>query len=160
MTSTDGHGADDIPHDHPCWPIACDCGYAFQPGDNWQHNSHRLWRRASDPSEQPHSLFLFNHNQVLRGELWTRPHACGATTAPPGSLRDCLWYKSIKQWQGDDGRSAEVVLPDGCLWLIDGPSNNGDGWDRSGSWPRITARPSIFTPGYHGFLTDGVLVPC
>lgn len=156
----DGHGSDDFPHDDPRWPRACDCGYEFGPADQWQHNSHRLWRRASDPDLTPAALLLFNHHQQRKGEMWSKPHACGARTAPPGALRDCLWYRTVKQWQGDDGHSVEVVLPDGCLWLIDGPANNGPGWDRTGTWPRFTARPSILTPGYHGYLTDGVLVPC
>lgn len=162
----DGHSADDHPHDDPRWPRACDCGYVFAEGDEWQHNAHRLWRRADAPSLEPSSLFLFNHNQVLREELWKRAHACGARTAPAGALRDCLWYRTIKAWQGDDGRSAELVLPDGCTWLIDGPSNNGDGWTRIGTWPNIIAVPSILTPGYHGWLggpghnRPGVLVPC
>ena len=156
----DGYGMDDAPHDDPRWPRACDCGYVFQEADTWQHNVHRLWRRADESPDAglfPTRLFTYlhgRHNAVLGST-----HACGARLAPPGALRDCPWYHDTG-WKGSDGRSAEVVLPDGVTWNIDVPSRDNRPWDRTGTWPKITARPSILTPTYHGFLTDGVLVDC
>lgn len=48
-----------------------------------------------------------------------------------------------------------------CWWDIDNCSSNGAGWTRTGTPPNITVRPSIVFPpnGYHGFLTEGELVP-
>lgn len=54
-----------------------------------------------------------------------------------------------------------VCLPDGSMWCPDQRptygSNTIEGWKVTGDLPRITARPSVGKPGYHGFLTDGVL---
>jgi hypothetical protein len=49
-----------------------------------------------------------------------------------------------------------VVCPNGETWEVDRPSSNGPGWQVTGDFPRITCRPSIVVPGYHGWLTDGV----
>lgn len=49
-----------------------------------------------------------------------------------------------------------VLCPNGTEWCVDAKSSNGDGWKVTGSVPKITARPSILVPGYHGFLNDGV----
>jgi hypothetical protein len=59
-----------------------------------------------------------------------------------------------------------VKVPHGH-WNIDSKSSNGTGWTRTGEPPVVTARPSIGIPGaqgqqwiYHGWLTDGELIPC
>ena len=48
-------------------------------------------------------------------------------------------------------------------WCVDGPANNGPGWDRTGDPtavpPTVTATPSIQCRSYHGWLRDGKLVP-
>ena len=33
-------------------------------------------------------------------------------------------------------------------------------WTRTGVAPKLTAQPSILCQDYHGWLRDGVLVPC
>lgn len=68
------------------------------------------------------------------------------------------WIPKGDSWTGPDGLCLSVCLPDGTHWMIDGPSSSdGPGWERSGTPPLITARPSILTRQYHGWLTDGVL---
>ena len=51
-----------------------------------------------------------------------------------------------------------IKLPDGHIWCIDQKASNGiEGWAVSGEVPNLTARPSILTERYHGWLTDWVL---
>lgn len=50
-----------------------------------------------------------------------------------------------------------VVLPDRNIWPMDQPASDGGYWAITGEAPNLTARPSIMTPTYHGWLTDGVL---
>jgi hypothetical protein len=51
-----------------------------------------------------------------------------------------------------------VALPDGEFWMVDQRfRGKASGWTVTGSPPAITARPSIVSDGYHGWLTDGVL---
>jgi hypothetical protein len=88
--------------------------------------------------------------------------------APPGAM---FYYEDIMPEAdmthfsnpagGPDGKHLIVVLPDGHWWHIDSIAQNASKpWDRSGVPPNVTARPSILTDTYHGFLTDGVLVEC
>jgi len=127
-----GTDADGVPRDDPRWPQACACGYVFEPADEWQHHIERKWRRTDTGA-------LF----VLRD-------------AEPGAMWNAAWWPD----KGPDGRCIAVRLPDGMDWLVDGPASSGGRWTRAGTVPRLTVRPSILTPGYHGFLTDGVLVGC
>jgi hypothetical protein len=130
------------PHDDPRWPTHCACGYAFTPSDNWQFNPDTLYRRADT------------------GELMTD------RSAPPGALRYAGWLHDFGggYQPGPDGKHLQCKLPDGRWWVIDGPASNAPrdqvGWTRTGTVPDVTARPSIQTPGYHGFLTDGWLEEC
>lgn len=128
-----GRGADDLPHDDPRWPIACACGRPFTDADTWQHNINRLYSGGDWVG-------------VLR-------------EAPTGAMWDAEW---LHGWHaGADGKSLVLKLPDRRDWMMDGPASNGTpdqpGWVRTGTLPTITARPSIGSDGYHGFLTDGVL---
>jgi hypothetical protein len=130
-----------FPHDTASWPRACDhCERAFDADDAWQVFYECVYRRADGTP----------------GEHYLRSLA-------PGAMYDATW---LERHRGPDGRSLILQLPDGRPWHVDGPSTNGHGWTRTGDAPRITARPSILThgtperPGYHGWLTDGVLTPC
>lgn len=124
--------ADEAEREDSRWPAECGCGYAFAPEDAWQRNIARRYVRRDTGA-----VFTMN-------------------AAPPGAMWDATW------WPLDtpDGRVLVVRLPDGIDWMIDGPATNGRGWTRSGTPPAITARPSILTTGYHGWLTDGVLRSC
>jgi hypothetical protein len=120
--------------DDPRWPTHCACGYEFTDDDHWQLAYHMLYR-LPDGTET-----------ILR-------------EAPPGAMWDATWLADVRDYRdrSPDGLILTLMLPDGYEWLIDGPSANGPGWTRTGTPPLITARPSILSPRYHGWLTDGVL---
>lgn len=124
------------PRADPRWPTRCEaCGYEFVESDAWQLFSDLVYVRRDTGAE------MTLHD------------------APPGAMWDATWWPD----RGPDGRTLCVRLPPGRPyddWMIDGPSNNGGGWTRTGVAPRITARPSILTKDYHGFLTDGFLESC
>ena len=126
----------DFAHDDARWPKACPCGYEFQEGDEWQTNEHRLYAGG-------------DKEFALR-------------EAPSGAMWDAWWW-------GDDGKGPDgihlVVQTPGGEWMPDRPSRNQDGtqgpsWQRSGSIPDVTVRPSILMRNYHGYLTNGVLSDC
>ena len=84
---------------------------------------------------------------------------------PPGAMFDPdVIYGGETKYHGPDGKGLVVILPSGENWHIDSPASNGApnvaGWKRTGVPPTVTARPSIQTSLYHGFLTDGVLTEC
>lgn len=129
-----GWGRDDLPHDDPRWPKVCDvCGYSFMETDHWQHNLVRLFTGSPD------------------GKLYS------TRNMPAGAMYDAPWWDE----KGADGLALVVVTPGDTHWMPDGPSaNGGKPWTRTGAVPKITVTPSISTPRYHGFLTDGVLIEC
>lgn len=131
-----GHGRDDHPHEDPRWPATCLCGYAFKAGDEWQCNVDRLFKGPPD------------------GRLYT------TRDMPPGAMYDATWWNV----PGPDGVTLTVVLPPNGgddVWHPDSPSSNSNTpWTRTGEIPRVTCTPSILTPRYHGFLTDGWLIEC
>lgn len=58
-----------------------------------------------------------------------------------------------------------LMLPNGCHWVLDFTSKNGDGWMVTGLAPNLTASPSIMMEStingsYHGWLRDGYLEGC
>lgn len=104
------------------------------------------------------------------GETFDSPQAAG-----PGAMWNADWMPSA--WKGHDARCLVAICPDGTEWMIDGGANNctrpgedHDCWPRHGEPPNITVDKhpepgrstcsagagSIATPGYHGFLRDGV----
>lgn len=125
----EGSFADDFPHDDMRWPVSCICRYIFTENDQYQHGFKRLYE-----------------NSEWLGFI---------EDAPVGCMWDASWLGDT--WVGPDGLHLTIKLPDGSEWIIDGPASNGPGWQRTGIPPRITAQPSILSPGYHGWLTDGVL---
>lgn len=136
---------DDFDHSDPRWPTHCSCGYAFQPGDEWQHNVNRKWRRADG------------------GALYT------LHDLPPGAMYNAEWYGGHQP--GPDGIHLIVVGPAKCgSWYVDGGAKGGGGWTRTGDPRRpetLSCSPSIWwgqSSGgdreWHGFLTNGVLRPC
>jgi hypothetical protein len=127
-----------FPHDDPRWPSACErCGAPFLESDAFQVFPENIYVRADGGAGE----------YVLR-EL------------PAGAMYDATWLHEMDDMRGPDGHSYIVRLPDHTDWLIDGPARGGGHWARTGEAPLLTARPSILTPGYHGWLTNGVLAPC
>lgn len=125
------------------WPLLCeDCGRPFAELEGVRTDvlAYRVWRSAD-------------------GREWSDDIA----SPPLGAMRRTWWYEGLKGYGGPDGRVYSVICPDGCEWIIDGPAKNGPhdqpGWTRTGTPPLITCTPSIQTPNYHGFLTNGEFVP-
>lgn len=126
------------PKDDPRWPVTCErCDYVFVETDEWQENWQQHWVDVADVTRR-----------------WP------LRQAPAGAM----FYSDWNPHKGPDGRSLSVCLPPNGgdnSWCIDAPATQGGGhWTRSGTPPLITATPSILTPHYHGFLTDGRLVEC
>ncbi len=120
-------------HDDPRWPRRCSCGYQFMPKDEWQLFRRTIYLRADNGAETT------------------------LAEAPVGAMYDAPWLHGMHHYRVVDGQTLVVKLPGGAEWVIDGESSSGGFWERTGTPPRITARPSILTPNYHGWLTDGVL---
>ena len=126
------YASDDFDHADPRWPTHCQCGYAFQPQDEWQHNITRKLRVVDTGA-----LYQF-------------------MKLPPGAMYDANW---------GEGRMRLCVV---------GPARCGhwdtSTWERTGD-PRkpetVSCTPSIYwnqgkgdDREWHGYLTNGVLVPC
>ena len=127
-------------HDDPRWPQKCDdCDYVFVEEDHWQVFPEVLYHRPG-----------------VEEEITLRD-------APVGAMWDCPWFPM--DHRGPDGKCLCIMTPGG-QWMPDLSSSDGTPWTRTGTIPKITVRPSILIPargkypGYHAFLTDGVLVDC
>lgn len=121
----------------PQWPTKCDsCDYVFQDSDVWQWNEHLLYER-SDTKELV----------TLR-------------EAPVGAMWNAEWYKGFSDYKKRPDDICLAVKTPGGDWCVDGPSSNGNGWERSGTVPEITATPSIICGKYHGWLRNGWLEEC
>ena len=129
-----------IPKDDPRWPKVCPaCGYEFQSHDPYQVNDHRLY------------------NNAVRGVL------CKLSEAPVGAMWFTDWMANhgSKYWHERGGGPHLIVMTPAGEWDTDMPANNGDGWERSGIPPLVTAHPSIGIGNpyrYHGWLRHGKLV--
>jgi hypothetical protein len=119
------------------WPVKCDhCDYRFTEEDERQVNGDLIYV-ADDGRE------------------------ISLRDAEPGAMWEAPWIgRRGEGWTGPDGRSLAVQHPDGASWWIDGPAKDGGRWTRTGEPPNISVTPSILSPDYHGFLTDGVLREC
>jgi hypothetical protein len=127
---------DEYPRDDPRWPKVCPCGFKFPEDANWQVNTQRLYTNPE-----------LSDLVVL-------------ADAPIGAMWDAWWYDH----KGPDGKCIVVKTPGG-EWIIDYPCKDGKGWDRTGTPPKLTVKPSIGIGRgekggwlYHGWLRDGYLV--
>jgi hypothetical protein len=125
--------------DDPRWPKTCEkCGYVFQPEDEWQYNLQRLYVR-------PETGEKTTTRKAPAGAMW---------------IADGMMEFQMEKHPTPDGHFICVKTPGG-EWNIDGQATGGGYWTRTGTPPKITARPSILIGNaYHGFLTDGKLVEC
>ncbi len=121
------------PKDYPDWPKNCICGYQFVEEDAKQLFQDQIFKTDT------------NEEYTLRN-------------APIGAMWDAWWLKGASRFkQRPDGMCLIVRTPGGD-WMVDGPSSNGNGWERTGEVPNITASPSILCQkAYHGYLKNGVL---
>lgn len=122
------------PPEDPRYPEQCECGYTFKETDTKQ-------------------LFTLSiYESKATGERWLE------NALPIGAMFDAWWFPN--EWKGADQRTLAVVLPPGSgnVWIIDAPASSGNHWQRTGVPPNITVTPSILTPRYHGFLTNGILI--
>jgi hypothetical protein len=146
---------DTHPHDDPLWPAHCTCGYQFTPEDEWQRVHDHLYIRADD-SGDPFTVHQLPIGAVLEVP-WMRQRS--RRPSPEDLAKGTnLGLLSIHYWRDWAGTREPLLVecPTGN-WIIDQTSSNGDGWTVTGTPPLLTARPSILLPGYHGWLTDGVL---
>lgn len=118
----------------PRWPLHCECGYEFADDDHWQANQEPIYEAADGR------------------RAWVHPAHGRKPT--PGAMFDTHWRPELRK---EDGLAISVVCPDGTVWCMDDEATSGGFWTREGTVPKITANPSILTPGYHGFLRNGVL---
>ncbi len=71
---------------------------------------------------------------------------------------DAWWLKGASRFKIRPDGMCLIVRTPGGDWMIDGPSNNGNGWERTGEVPNITVSPSIdCQKKYHSYLKNGVL---
>lgn len=80
------------------WPEACGCGHRFGPAARRQVFHEALYRYADADGGGTVTL----------------------NEASPGAMWDAWWVP----WKGPDGRSIEVICPDGTRWQIDGVASN------------------------------------
>lgn len=121
----------------PLWPTHCACGYEFADEDHWQV--------VQEPTYAAEDGRL----------AWTSPAHGRKPT--PGAMFDTFWRADLRK---EDGLAISVVCPDGSVWCVDDRASSGGHWQRTGTPPAITVTPSILTPTYHGFLTNGVFNAC
>lgn len=138
--ASNGHGTPPEDHNDPRWPVKCACGYEFADDDEWQQNVYRLFARSDG------------------GEAVT------IRDAPPGAMWWADWLDG-RSWTSKfhverGGGPHLIVQTPGGQWDIDSKSLNGEGWQRTGTPPDITATPSIVAGKYHGRLRDGWLEEC
>jgi hypothetical protein len=57
-----------------------------------------------------------------------------------------------------DGSIWTVILPDNRVWCVNQHSTERTFWEITGTVPNLTAKPSIKSPGYHGWLKEGWLI--
>lgn len=124
------------------WPTACGrCGTAIGPDDvTIRQVNQALEYRRVDTGEMLYPLFR------------------GSDEAYAGAMSEAWWW--FTDDVGPDGMRLRVILPDGMPWDVDREATNGGRWTRTGDPkdpPSLSVSPSIKTPGYHGYLTSGVL---
>lgn len=144
-------GAPDIPPDGDLrLPVACECGHVFGPCTA-STSAGRWYRDTRNGSTFRHLA------EAPPGAMWYAAYL----------LEHGRWSLSPEYLRDHEGKRPPVVvqLPIGGAWCVDEQYRSdgklaGNGWTVTGDVPQLTARPSILTPRYHGWLTDGVLRSC
>jgi hypothetical protein len=150
----------DVKDDDPRWPTKCAyCDYVFLPTDEWQRGMHLIYTSSRN------------------GERTTTERA------PLGAMWYADWLSDFHK--GPDGHCLMVRVPGNDSrgrpyhhdWCVDGRASNCTlpedtehrCWVRHGVPPKVTVDKngktcaagagSIATPGWHGYLRNGMLVP-
>lgn len=165
-----------IPRDDPRWAAECDCGYVFQPDDEWQTGQEMLY--AVQPGSEAPAPGPWTNRELPPGAMfypsWLQPEP---DYVPTGNGYTCPTNGSVLC----------VITPnnpDGTGrhdWIIDAYCSNCDRkgqphhcWCRYGDAPNVTVNKvppdsfgtcsagagSIWTrmpEGWHGFLQNGHL---
>lgn len=121
--------------DDPRWPTRCDfCDYEFAPADERLLFFRRIYRDGAG-------------SELTLDE------------APPGAMWDAWWLGA--EFRGRDGFHLAVMTPGGA-WYVDGRSPVTNlYWQRIGTPPHVSVRPSNVIPGrYHGWIDEGFLYEC
>jgi hypothetical protein len=139
------------PRDDPRWPTQCQCGYAFQQGDEWQRDTDMIYRRTDTGQEMSIS-------DAPAGAMWYSPWTDRFHV--PQSEHNLVVKTPGGEWQIDSQAS-------NCLMKEDHKQEKHHCWIRHGEAPNITVDQQGVTCGagagsiqcgnYHGFLRNGYL---
>jgi hypothetical protein len=102
-----------------------------------------------------------NWSDHLPGDMWYAPYYKEDWAGTPDQIGNPEGRFLSDRYLREDFNKRDPIcirLPDGHIWCIDQKSTNSlEGWQISGEVPNLTASPSILSPGYHGWLQNGVL---
>jgi hypothetical protein len=138
----------------PRWPARCaHCEYTFNDSDQYQLTTQREYVRRDTGERGIIADFP-------AGAMWW------ATWLADEDFRSGMDHHSYRR-----GQAHLIVKTPAGDWDVDGPSENGNGWARTGDAPLVAVRPSVWVnqggdPSYHGFLggpdgsRPGFLVEC
>lgn len=131
------------------WPTVCEaCGSPLPSHAEWQVFCDWLYRDASNSSADPVTLM-----KLPVGALWEQDFGHG-----PDSIHMLERHRNAQP----HSKPHLFCRTPGGVWDMDTKSSNGTGWRVIGTPPLITVKPSILHSrgGWHGWLTDGVLIEC
>jgi hypothetical protein len=165
----------DLYQDDPRWPAQCACGYVFSvtdDNDHWQVFGKSIYRREGTTVE-------YTLEDAPPGAIWNAWWLGDFHKGPDGQCLICR-LPGGHDWNIDgiasncDSPCARCGKPrHACQCKY--PNGYQDSkphkcWVRHGQPPKLTVDKngvtcgagagSIVVPGWHGFLRNGVLVPC
>jgi hypothetical protein len=161
-----------VPHDDPRWPTHCGCGYAFTENDQWQVNHRKLYRSGLDGSlhtlrDAPAGAMWDASWYRDHGDQWVGPDGMCLLVKLPnghdwmvdGQASNCTrdQYVEITTAEGHKGRQWGGRTH--WCWVRHGDPRTGEVTvDKNGETCSAGAG-SILSGNWHGFLTNGYLVP-
>jgi len=159
--------------DDPRWPAKCDCGYAFDPMDEADQVFTETIYRRTDTGEE------MTQRDAPAGAIWNAWWMPSAKRPGGDGMYLCCRMPGNHDWAIDGratncdspckvcgvpyhahenkGHNYEDARPHQC-WIRHGPPSNLT-VDKNGVTCGAGAG-SIVVPGWHGFLTAGILKPC
>lgn len=139
-------------HNDPRWPMSCACGYVFSEEDEWQRDTHLLYKRLDTGEE----IILRN---APSGAMW---YAWWFDDMYKPQLEHCLVVKTPgnRDWI-IDGQASNCTIPDDKMqekhhcWVLHGEPPNVT-IDKQGTTCSAGAG-SVQSGNWHGFLRNGFL---